>query len=428
LALAPNAGLNQFMIEQAIYGGQDTGGYRFLARSPGFRDDWLAEAERLCTDFGERPAGVACPGCVFARPFGRHHVALVQAADQGSDDTGRPGALAFYLLILPRALYVDLGGDPFYLAEQFPPPWQARGQLPSLNWTAPAPPPRTVALLQKTLNVPHSATLLGGVQILLDGGRLVFERSAPDETILRSLWALLPTRERCDLWPASYVFSNAHPFDAVVVPRANVPDYESYVPEEKAGDYPEGRYECNLQSAIETGDQREIDALLNYNRSRIRRLIVVLLLLVIGLSFAMSRLLPKQRSASSSSPVAPAARRLDLPPLNQCPTLDAHERTELARRLQQLGERGHVALSDDSSDEALTANLEKLDKALGTLDPRRDPGPLRNYGPVQRQLRVLLWKQGSGDYNARGLNTVELLERLQQRLDQERKPGEKSRE
>ena len=29
------------VIEQALYGGQDAGGYRFLARSPGFGDDWL---------------------------------------------------------------------------------------------------------------------------------------------------------------------------------------------------------------------------------------------------------------------------------------------------------------------------------------------------------------------------------------------------
>src|SRR6185437_15737749 len=72
LALALVARLNQFMIEQAVYAGQEAGGYRFLARSPGFRDEWLAEAERVCTGFGERPAGVACPGCVFARPVGRH--------------------------------------------------------------------------------------------------------------------------------------------------------------------------------------------------------------------------------------------------------------------------------------------------------------------------------------------------------------------
>src|SRR5690349_5910048 len=141
-------------IEQAIYGSQDAGGYRFLAQSAGFRDEWLAEAERVCTGFGERPAGVACPGCVFARPFGRRHVAVVQAADQGQDDTGRPGALGFYLLILPRPFYREAGGDPFRVAEQFPPPWSARGELPPLDWTAGPPPARTVDALQKTLNVP----------------------------------------------------------------------------------------------------------------------------------------------------------------------------------------------------------------------------------------------------------------------------------
>src|SRR5262249_59865619 len=94
-------------LEHAVYGSQGPGGYRFLARSPGFLDDWLPEAERLCTAFGDRPAGVSCPGCVFARPLGAGHVAVVQAADQGSDDTGRPGALGFYLLLLPPSPYAD---------------------------------------------------------------------------------------------------------------------------------------------------------------------------------------------------------------------------------------------------------------------------------------------------------------------------------
>ncbi len=293
------------MIEQAIYREQAANALCLLARSPGFRDDWLAEAKRLCAGFGERPAGIACPGCVFARPLGRHHVAIVQAADQGSDDTGRPGVLGFYLLVLPRSLYEELGGDPFYIAEQFPPPWPARGELPSLTWCAGAPPPRTVAMLQKVLNVPYSATLLGGVQILLDGGRLVFERPAPDAAILRSLWALLPTSERAKLWPASFAFSNVHRFDVVVVPRLTPrldPEFEHYITEEKAGDYPEGRYECNLQSAIETGDQEEIDALLHYNRSRGLRLIVILLLIVMGLSVAMTHLLP-----GPSAPPPPTA-------------------------------------------------------------------------------------------------------------------------
>lgn len=427
MALTSGAMLNQSMIEQAIYGGHDAGGYHFLARSPGFRDDWLTEAERLCTGFGERPAGLACPNCLFVRPFGRRHVAIVQAADQGSDDAGRPGALGFYLLILPRSLYLELGGDPFYIADQFPPPWQERGELSPLTWKADAPPTRSASMLQKILNVPYSATLLGGAQILLDGGRLVFERSAPDAAILRSLWALLPTRERAELWPASFAFRNAHQFDAVVTPRATETEYEHYITEEKAGDYPEGRYECNLQSAIETGDQQEIDALLNYSRSRMLRLIVVLLLMVVLLSAAMSVLLQGPRPPRLSPTAAKTtASSLDLPPENECPSLDVRERMEFAEHLQAIGKEWHIELPRDTSEDGLTASLGTLDKQLGTPDPRRDPGPLNRYGPLQRQLRVLLWKHGVTEYSDRRLNVMELLERLRQRVAKERNPPNRS--
>src|SRR5688572_20657685 len=92
-------------LEQALYGGHESGSYRFIARSPGFRDEWLAEAERLCTAFGERPAGVSCPRAVFAHRFGLDQVAVVQVTDQGFDDRGRPGALAFHLVIFPATAY-----------------------------------------------------------------------------------------------------------------------------------------------------------------------------------------------------------------------------------------------------------------------------------------------------------------------------------
>ena len=427
LALASDGRLNHRMIEQALYGVQDAGGYRLLARSPGFRDDWMAEAERLCIGFGERPAGVACPGCVFALPFGSRHVAVVQAADRGMDDFGRPYALGFYLLILPRSLYRGLGGDPFYIAEPFPPPWQARGELPSLTWSAGPPPVRTVAMLQKMLNVPYSATLLGGAQILLDGGRLVFERTVPDAAILRSLWALLPTSERAKLWPASFTFSNVHQFDVVVTPRATDAEYQHYITEEKAGDYPEGRYECNLQSAIETGDQQEIDALLNYSRSRMLRLIVVLLLMVVLLSAAMSMLLPGSR-LTHHQPATPKAGMpsLDLPPVNECPTLDVRERVEFADHLQTIGKHWRIELPRGTSDEKLSAALAALDKQLEAPDPQRDPGPLHRYGPLQRQLRALLWKHGVAEYSDRRLNVMELLERLRQRVEQERNAANQS--
>src|SRR5579871_5935946 len=155
-------------IEQAIYGNPEPGGFRFLAKSAGVSDNWLALAEKLCAGFGDRPAGVACPGCVFAQPFGPDHVAVVQAADLGTDDAQRPGAIGFRLLIVPRNAYESLGGDPFFIADPFPPAWDQRGALPVLTWPDLPVPRREVSQVQQILKNGDSATLLGGVQALID--------------------------------------------------------------------------------------------------------------------------------------------------------------------------------------------------------------------------------------------------------------------
>jgi hypothetical protein len=421
------------MIEQAIYGSQDGGGYRFLARSPGFRDDWLSDAERLCTGFGERPAGVTCPESVFALPLGAGRngpVAVVQVADQGLDDAGRPGALGFRLLIVSRGLYANLGGDPFLIAEQFPPAWQARGELPTLSWEAGPPPPRTVDDLRRVLDVPNSATLLGGVQALLDGGRLVFERSQPDTALLRSLWALLPTASRSELWPASFAFSNAHHFHAVVVPRASGPDFAHSLDEVQTGDYPEGRYELALQTAVESGNQQDVNGLLaRRTRGQTFRLALALLVAFLLVALGSAWLAPPPRPARSSPTTAarPAAR-LDLIPTEECRPPPPDERQKLARRLAQLGRELGVEVPAGTSDADLTEALARIDGRLGTPHPGRNPGRLADLGPPQRQLRALLWKHGGADYNEHGLNTLELLDRLEARLAEERKPKEPARE
>jgi len=67
-----------------------------------------------------------------SRSFGKRYVTVVQIADQGVDT----GALAFRLLVLARSDYLNLGGDPFLVADQFPAPWAARGELPALFWPA----------------------------------------------------------------------------------------------------------------------------------------------------------------------------------------------------------------------------------------------------------------------------------------------------
>jgi len=402
----------EIFLEQALYGSQGSGGYRFLARSPGFLDEWLDEAERLCVGFGERPAGVACPAAVFARPLGKQHVAVAQVADCGVDDAGRPGALAFRLLVLPHEAYTFLGGDPFPLAERFPPSWDARGELPALSCPAEPPPRRTVADIQGLFERHKliQPTLLGGVQALVDGGRVVFERSEPDPDVVRALWALLPWKTRAALWPASFAFGNRLGFDALVVPKVQGVEFADYLREEQAGDYPEGRYEHGLQVAAESGDQADLDALFaRRSRAEVWRLGLVLVVAAIFLTVVMNWLSPTVPPAPA--PAAPA--KMELPPPTDFAPLNEQERKTLTPALAALAAQvGVPAPLPATAEDLLTA----LDGKLGTPDPRRDPGPLREQETPLRQLRVLLWKHDTPGYNDLGLNPKELVDRLKERM------------
>jgi hypothetical protein len=404
-------------IEQAVYASQDGSNRAFLAKSFGFLDSWLAQAERICAGFGERPAGAVCPQAVFALPLDRRHVAVVQVAEQGA-------GLAFRLLIVPAALYAELGGDPFRVSDQFPPDYKVRGELSALSWSAGAAPRRLVAELRRVLDVEEqrTQTLLGGVQILVDGGRLAFERPAPDEKIVRDLWALLPTSTRRALWPASFAFSNRHRFHLIVTPKADGPDFEGYVREDKAGDYPEGRYEHSLQKAVEADNQPEVDALLS-RRSRTQMFWLAVLLLV---GFVVAAIVlnwdrPPKESERTKQPGPDET--LKLPPAETVPHLDPAKRKQLGERIgrigKQLGMKSPAADSEAALDGALAELDRKIDEKLGEKKPRRDPGPADTLGPVSRHLRALLWKHGVKDYDSPRLDAGELLARLEARLVEE---------
>jgi hypothetical protein len=443
---------NPPQLERALYGSQDAGGYRFLACSPGFTEEWQAEAERLCTGFGERPAGVACPRAIFARPFAGNYVAVVQAADQGQDDQGRPGALCFYLVVLPAYLYEFLGGDPFYLAERMPPPWPARGVLSPLSFTEPPPPPRTTTSVVELLKQPTSATLFGGAQALLDGGQVAFERPAPDEALVRGLWALLPYSSRQELWPASFAFGNALDFDAVVVPRLDPDQFPGYILEEHAGDYPEGQYELSLQRAAEAGNQEELDALFTRRSYRqTRRLALILLAVVFFLPLVAAMLKNPARPKREK----PEPRRQEPPDgfsaLKKAsyPKLSAEERHELTLRLRELttmmGTRvpanvpGSVAVLGLSAAPGAALNTSALlslganwlasaeelldaidiDPDLGTPDTDRKGREIRLLKPAELKLRALLFKHGVSDFDNFGKKTYELVDELQTKLRKE---------
>jgi hypothetical protein len=327
--------MNDIPIEQAILS-RSGDAIRLLARSPGFRDDWQAEAEQLAAGFGDRLEGVACPAAVFARPLGKGHVAIVQVADQGVNEAGRAVALGFHVLAVPRDAYTKWWGDPFPLADRVPPAWQTRGSLPALTWPAEPLPPRTVTEVQRVLkrtkagalpedeDIPAdwdpedlaapedalSPALLGGVQVLVDGGRLVFERPAPDPGLIRGLWTLLPTSTRCHLWPASFAFGNALGFDALAVPPAarNTRDgYPGYTDEDQACEYPQGYYELNLQIAAEAGNQGDLDRLFaRRSGGETWRLVLTLLVVFSALAVGMSFL----NSSNKSDPEAEARGRV----------------------------------------------------------------------------------------------------------------------
>ena len=133
---------------------------------------------------------------------------------------------------------------------------------------------------ERTMDNSESPALLGGAQILVDGGRLVFERPASDLRMVSGLWLLLPEMTRCRLWPTSFAFSPELEFDVLVLPSFDaVP--ENYTTEDQAADYPEGTYEFALQRAAETGEQHDLDEVFNRRDSHhtIRLAIGILVIL-----------------------------------------------------------------------------------------------------------------------------------------------------
>ncbi len=239
-------------IQQAVVVGSARG-VRVVARTDDFD---TPEAERIAVLFGPRPAGVACPLALFACPFGVKHAAVVRAEDRPD------GSLGFRFLVLARDLYTHLG-DPFAIADRYPPDWNATGRLADLEWPMEVLPERTLEQLDAVLKHGDVSLLLGSVQALVDGNRVLLNRAEPAEPFVRGLWQLLPDRTRRDLWPATFAFSDELGFHAAVGPALPTPRHGLQVLSEDAiRDYPQSHYELNLQLAIESGDRAALRKLL----------------------------------------------------------------------------------------------------------------------------------------------------------------------
>lgn len=239
----------------------DPSGPVVVAKSDGLKFKQEETAIGIARRFGVSPAGVSVSSAMFATPFDRNQVTVVQFTTQ-------PGSLlAFRFLILTRRLYEAIG-DPFVLSDRFPPDWSTRGSLPTLEWLPESPPPRTVEQVADVLREGDGPLLLGATQGLLDGVRVVLNRPTPDETVLRSVWQLLPTRTRIELWPATFAFHLDFGFHIAVTANPPVSLPLGSITEEQAKDYPQGSYELGVQAAAEHGDQVELDRLFARRSSR----------------------------------------------------------------------------------------------------------------------------------------------------------------
>jgi hypothetical protein len=241
----------ELAVAQAVFEGD-----KLRAKSDDFTDEWVESSAQLCRGFGPPAAGTPCPEAVFARPFGKSHVAVVTVAGPPVFTPPR-----FRVLLLERRLYDHLH-DPFAIAERFPPAWDARGTLPGLEWPPEPLPRRAIAALDDVLKHGDGPLLLAAAQALVDSGKVLLRRPGPEPGLVRDLWALLPDSTRRATWPASFAYANDLGFDLLVMPGDTPSAPPGYLNEDQTRDYPDSHYERELQTAIEAGDQRLLDRLL----------------------------------------------------------------------------------------------------------------------------------------------------------------------
>jgi len=213
---------------------------------------------------------------LFARPLGKMHVIIGR---------GRHGRL--HLLIMGRELY-NLLHDPFAIADRYPVNYDARGSLPDLDWPPEPLPPRTVGALNVMTREGDGPFLFGAAQTLVDGSKVILVRPVPEPRMVRETWALLPDSVRRILNPATFAPDNDLEFDFAVLPVPPAASAPGVLSEDQVREYPECRYERELQLAIETGDQRLLEQkLARKTTSDMIRLALIIIVVMIGLAIGV---------------------------------------------------------------------------------------------------------------------------------------------
>jgi hypothetical protein len=237
---------------------------RCVARSAGVTDEQVDLAEQRAAALGT-PAGAA----LAVAPLGSA-VGVFQVR----------GAIT-RVLVFPGPLYRAIG-DPFHIDRTLPFDGTTDSDPPTLVWETGPSPVRKLKDVQAILQTDESAMLLGATQALVEGGRVAFARPGPDPGVIERIWTLLPDADRGERTLATWLPGDPAGFDIVIAPQVEGRTYSSYLTEDRAGDYPEGRYELALQAAAETDDADGLDQLFA-RRSMSQSVRLALTLLILGI-------------------------------------------------------------------------------------------------------------------------------------------------
>ena len=146
--------------------------------------------------------------------------AVVGVSPQGSDDRGRPGALAFHGLLLTVREYRKAGCDPFSLTAALRSDWSA--ETPSL--------PPGFLTIEPPPELPADPRALAIASASVKGRRVAREEAGPIDELARAVWRMLPARVKVRASVATWAFGNANRFDPLAVPKlAGVSRHASYV-------------------------------------------------------------------------------------------------------------------------------------------------------------------------------------------------------
>ena len=200
-------------FEQAVYGSFAfrPDGYAMLASSPRCRSQWRDDFRTACQRIGEQPAGVSDRPSLFATRLPSGPWCVVGVFPQGSDDRGRPGALAFHGLFLSGRDYRELGGSPFPLRDVLRGQWTETQSLDS----------GLASFVPETPGIPRSQRDLAGriAKVLRLGWKAAVELPEPGDDLAREVWRRLPLKTRKHLSVGTWAFGNGNNFDLFIGPK-----------------------------------------------------------------------------------------------------------------------------------------------------------------------------------------------------------------